>query len=473
MSTRARVLSCLALFVLLRSSVQADPPKGDVASTLDRWLTSSEFKGAALVASDGNVLLRKGYGQADRERSIPYAPETVSTIGSITKQFTAAAILKLEMQGQLHVEDTIDKYLPGVPEDKRSITLHQLLTHTSGLESDFAGDYDAVTRDEYVRRVLSSKLRTAPGSAYHYANSGYSLLGAIVEIVSAQGYETFLREQLFLPSGMRETGYVLPKWDARRVAVGYRAGERWGRPNEKPWATDGPYWALRANGGILSTVDDLLRWHTALEGTEILSAAAKKRMFTPHVREGAGDTYYGYGWMIGKDPWGGALVAHNGGNGVFFADFVRMIDAHLVVILMTNDSTVRGGRIAESLARLARGEDVPVPRPSATSVTPLGAGPREAIVRAWLDAFNAPELGPMRAWREAHAVPRPGTDDAERERRTKAMRDDLGQLELEGQLSSTGEELTVRAKSAHGPVTLRFMFADDGKVDGIGVEVGD
>jgi hypothetical protein len=230
---------------------------------------------------------------------------------------------------------------------------------------------------------------------------------------------------------------------------------------------------LRANGGILSTVDDMLRWRTALEGTTILSAEAKKKMFTPHVREGAGDTYYGYGWMIGKDPWGGALVAHNGGNGVFFADFVRMIDAHLVVIVMTNDSTVRGGRIAESLARLARGEEVPISGASATRVTPLVAGPRETIVRGWLDAFNAPDAAPMRSWREAHAVPRPGTDDAERERRTKAMREDLGQLELEGVVSDTGEELTVRAKSLHGPVTLKFMFEDDGKVAGIGVEVGD
>ena len=446
----------------------------DAGARLDRWLSAAEFRGAVLVARDGTVLLRKGYGLADREQAIPYGPDTVSTIGSITKQFTAAAILKLEMQGKLRVADLIDKYLPGVPEDKRAITLHHLLTHTSGLESDFAGDYDPVSRDEYVRRALSSVLRSAPGQSYHYANSGYSLLGAIVETVSGKGYETYLRDELFTPAGMRETGYKLPQWDTGRIAVGYRDGERWGRSTEKPWAADGPYWALRGNGGVLSTPDDLLRWHAALAGEQVLSASAKQKMFTPHVRQGAADTFYGYGWMIGKDPWGGRLVAHNGGNQVFFADFLRLLDERLVVILMTNDSTVRGGRVAESLARLAHGEEVPVPRrgdPAASR--PLGDGARESLVRAWIDAFNAEDLGPMHAFRAAHAVPHPGVDDAERDRRLQTLRDDLGRLELEGLVDDAGEALTVRARSVRGPVTLRFMFAGDGKLDGIGVEVGD
>ena len=170
------------------------------------------------------------------------------TIGSITKPFTAAAILKLEMQGKLTVEDPIAKHLPGVPEDKRGIAIHHLLTHTAGFESDFAGDYDPVGRDEYVQRVLGSKMRSAPGTAYHYANSGYSLLGAIIEIVSGQPYETYLRDNLFVPAGMKDTGYRVPGRSVDREAVGYDGQKRWGRLSEKPWADDGPYWALRANG---------------------------------------------------------------------------------------------------------------------------------------------------------------------------------------------------------------------------------
>ena len=233
------------------------------------------------------MLLRKGYGMADRENGVAYDAETVFDVGSITKQFTAAAILKLEMQGKLHVEDAIGKYLASVPEDKRGITLHHLLTHTAGLESDFAGDYDPVSRDEYVKRILASKLRSKPGEVYFYANSGYSLLGAIVEIASGMPYEKYLRENLFLPAGMKDTGYKLPNWPPTRVAVGYHDGKRWGRLTEKPWAGDGPYWALRANGGIHSTLDDLLRWHAALTGTRPLRRGEGQDV-PPACQEGAG-----------------------------------------------------------------------------------------------------------------------------------------------------------------------------------------
>src|SRR4029077_12786787 len=201
--------------------------------------------------------------------------DTVFSVGSITKQFTAAAILKLEMQGKLHVEDAIGKYLANVPDDKRAITLHRLLTHTAGLESDFAGDYDPVSRDEYVKRILASKLRTKPGEVFFYANSGYSLLGAIVEIASGMPYEKYLRDNLFLPAGMKDTGYKLPNWPATRVAVGYHDGKRWGRLTEKPWAGDGPYWALRANGGIHSTLDAMLPWHIPLPGGAIFPPRGK------------------------------------------------------------------------------------------------------------------------------------------------------------------------------------------------------
>jgi CubicO group peptidase (beta-lactamase class C family) len=193
---------------------------GALGAEIDRWLKAADFHGNHLLASNGVVLFRKGYGNSDREKGVPYDVATVFSIGSITKQFTAAAILKLEMQGKLHVEDTLVKHLSGVPEDKRGITLHQLLTHTSGLESDFADDFDSVGRDEYVGRILASKLRSKPGETYFYANSGHSLLGAIIETVSGKPYEHFLRENLFLPAGMKETGYRLPGWDLQRIAVG-------------------------------------------------------------------------------------------------------------------------------------------------------------------------------------------------------------------------------------------------------------
>jgi CubicO group peptidase (beta-lactamase class C family) len=466
----------LAYLVLAAALVAAPsaPADAELGEKLDRWLVAADFRGNVLVAKGGAVVLRKGYGMADREKGIPYTAETVFDVGSITKQFTAAAILKLEMQGKLHVEDPIGKYFPGVPEDKKAITLHHLLTHTSGLESDFAGDYDPVSRDEYVKRALASKLRTKPGDTHFYANSGYSLLGAIVEIASGKPYEQYLAENLFLPSGMRETGYRLPGWDPKRLAVGYKGGKRWGRITEKPWAADGPYWALRANGGIHSTLDDLLRWHVALAGEKVLSAAEKEKLYARHVREGEGaDTFYGYGWSIADAPGGGRLVEHNGGNGVFYADFLRFLDEDLVVILSTNDSEVRGGRTAEALARMCHGDEVPVPKPVSGEAKPLGSDGRDAVVRSWLDAFNAPTTDAMRAFRAAHAVSRPGLDDAERDRRLARMRSDLGHLEIVGVVDRSEEEVVVRAKSERGPtVTLRFQFVREGKLDGVGVEVG-
>ncbi len=286
----------LGALVLAAAATAAAPPDAGLGDKLDRWLVSADFKGNVLVWKSGTAVLRKGYGLSDREAGVAYDADTVFSIGSITKQFTAAAILKLEMQGKLKVEDSIAKYLPGVPDDKKAITLHRLLTHTSGLESDFAGDYDPVGRDEYVKRVLGSKLRTKPGEAYDYANAGYSLLGAIVEIVSGKSYESYLRENLFLPAGMKETGYILPKWPASRMAVGYRAGNRWGRINEKPWAADGPYWALKANGAISSTLDDMRRWHQALVADSLLSASEEAKMFAKRVQDGPGaDSHHGCG----------------------------------------------------------------------------------------------------------------------------------------------------------------------------------
>ena len=447
--------------------------EGELGAKIDHWLEAAEFRGNVLVARGGVVLLRKGYGRSDREQDVPYGPDTVFSIGSITKQFTAAAILKLEMQGKLRVEDPLGTHVPGVPEDKRAITLHQLLTHTTGLDSDFAGDFDPVGRDDYVRRILASKLRSKPGATYFYANSGYSLLGAVVELVSGKPYEQFLRDNLFLPAGMKETGYRLPKWDMRRVAVGYKDGQRWGRLSEKPWAEDGPYWALRANGGIHSTLDDMLLWHAALQADTVLSAVEKAKMYAQHAREGAGaESFYGYGWSIKDVPTLGRLVTHNGGNGVFYADFLRFVDEDFVVILSTNDSTVRGGKIAEGVARLAHGQDVPTPARRDAEPKPLGSTGKDAVIREWLAAFNAPDLAAMRAFREAHATPRPEVSEAEREQRLKRMRAELGRLESEGILEASGEKITVRAKGSTGLVArLGFIFTPNGKLDGVAVEI--
>lgn len=336
---------CVLVFVYSMAAAQQNPSKGlvkgDLGAKLDgqmRQLTDKGFSGVLLVAKDGQIVLEKGYGLANRENKTPYTAETVFTVGSITKQFTGAAILKLEMQGKLQTSDKISKYFKELPPDKADITLHQLLAHSAGFVHAFGDDYERLTRDEVIKRALASKLRYVPGAKHEYSNVGYSLLGAIIEIVTGTSYERFLHDNLFKPAGMTNTGYVLPKWKRENLAVGYREdGSRWGTPLDHAWDKDGPYWNLRANGGILSTTQDLYKWHLALEGEKVLSNKAKEKYFTPHIAEQPeAVSFYGYGWVIEKTGRGTKLIWHDGGNGFFYADFRRYIDEKVVYIVATN-----------------------------------------------------------------------------------------------------------------------------------------
>ncbi len=380
----------LALTSLAVSQVAEDPAKAAIADTrtyLQR-LEKLGFAGVVLVAKGGTPLFAEGFGLADRERGLRWTPATVSCTGSITKQFTGAAILKLEEDKKLSVTDPIGLYFKDVPADKAQITLHQLLTHSSGLgDPEGIDDYDPVPLADYVRAVLAQPLLFAPGAGYTYANANFSLLGAIIEKLSGLSYEAFVRERLFLPSGMYETGYLLPQWGDGRMAQGYRAGELWGTVLGHPMAVDGPHWALRANGGIHSTVYDMLRWAQALLEGRVLSPESMKKYWAPHVSEG-GDTFYGYGWSIAKAPDGTKIVTHNGGNGIFFADMAIVPDAGLVVFLMTN--VIADMRAANSLLeqlgmRFLAGK----PYPSIPEIVDLD----EAALTAFAGTYRLPGDG--------------------------------------------------------------------------------
>jgi CubicO group peptidase (beta-lactamase class C family) len=299
-------------------------------------------------------------------------------VGSITKQFTAAAILKLVEERRLSLDDTLPKHFDAVPRDKQGITLHQLLTHSSGItDLPEAGDWDPIGRDELVRRALAGPLAFAPGVGYEYSNAGYSILGAIVEKQTGGSYERFVREKLFLPNGMFETGYVLPAWGDGRLAQGYRHGERWGTVLERPMAADGPYWVLRANGGMHSTAWDMLRWSRALLEGRALASVSRDLAWTPHVSEG-GDTHYGYGWVIAAGPGGEKVVTHNGGNGILFADLAIVPQSGLVAFVQTNvlaDAPVANGLLEQIGARLLAG----VPYPAVPDVVAVEASALAAV----------------------------------------------------------------------------------------------
>lgn len=340
----------------------------DTRDYLER-LEAFGFAGVVLVARGERPLVAEGYGLADRERGIPWTPGTVSTVGSITKQFTGAAILALAEEDRLGLDDPLTAHFENVPEDKRAITLHQLLTHSSGIvDLQGRGDWDPIGRDEFVAAALAQPLAFPPGTGYDYSNAGYSLLGAVIEKLTGGGYERFLRSRFLLPLGLYETGYVLAGWgDATRLAQGYRGDEPWGTVLGRPMADDGPYWVLRANGGIHTTAWDMLRWSRALLEGRALSASSRELLWTPHVREGEGaDFHYGYGWVTMELPDGTEIVGHNGGNGIFFADLALLPDDGVTIFLMTN--VAAGNAYVERLLgqlveRLVAGEPYPdVPR---------------------------------------------------------------------------------------------------------------
>jgi CubicO group peptidase (beta-lactamase class C family) len=238
---------------------------GEEGAALDadvQRASGGAFWGVVLVAKGGETLLAKGYGNADYA-SRPNAPDTLFEIASTSKSFTAAAILKLEMDGKLRVDDPIAKHLKGVPKDKRGITIHHVLTHTSGLSPNVGVPYaSTVSRPEFIRFVLSKPLESAPGEKFAYCNSAYALLAAIVEEVTGKSFEEYSRKKLFEPAGLVDTGFIGDEaLDGARVTVR--------RERLRPGATARDWfwgWGYRGMGGVVTTAQDLLRWDRALRG---------------------------------------------------------------------------------------------------------------------------------------------------------------------------------------------------------------
>ena len=357
-STLKRNLSVLMFGIafFLSHTATAEPEQHIVVQNLQAWhqrAIADGFDGQVLVMQAGKPLLRHAYGMADYEANKAFSTDTVFDIGSITKQFTAAAILKLQEQGKLQLVDTLMRFFPEAPADKQSISLHQLLTHSSGLVNNLSGgDYSKVSRNTFIRRLFKSPLEAPPGSSFSYSNAGYALLGLVIERASGQSYEQYLQQHLLQPAGLRATGYTVPDWQALPIATGYElkrdsfwrgkadgSSERWGTPLEKSWDKDGPWWNLHANGGFLSTIGDLTRWHQALQTESVLKKASTALLFTPHVATTRAGTYYGYGWITEPTGEHGKVVRHGGSNGIFSTDLRYYSDSQLLIIFMTNNDS--------------------------------------------------------------------------------------------------------------------------------------
>ncbi len=269
---------------------------------------------STLVAVNDTIVLHQGFGAIQGARQYPESADSRHWLASVTKQFTAAAILRLQESGRLTVADTIGLFLSGVPLDKRSITIHQLLTHPSGLPKAYAAD-GVHDRSEAVRRILDLRLDHAPGTTFLYSDDNYTLVAAIIEIASGVSYEAYMRTQLFAPAHMTSTGF----WgspEATTVA-----------PTSRPIPPQqrGAHWGQRGSGGVFSTSEDLLRWARALQSGNILSADSRSRLFGQYVRTSAG--MYGYGWFTSETPWKTPMLWTRGnedwGPNAFIALYVR------------------------------------------------------------------------------------------------------------------------------------------------------
>ena len=377
----------LSVSVTQSPTPTASPPPSptlepeDPASKIDQTLTflteRESFTGAVLVARNGEVLLSQGYGLADREKNLPNTPQTKYRLGSITKQFTAMAILLLQAQDKLKVQDPICRYLAECPATWQDITIHHLLTHTSGIP-DFTRfpDYDTTRAApasplQTIVRFKDRPLDFKPGEQWSYSNSGYILLGYIIEQTSGQSYETFLQKNIFEPVQMKNTGY---DHNDGSLATGYTGFyDHWEKADYIDMTV--PY----AAGGLYSTIEDLYRWDQVLYTKQLIPQKLLDLMFTSYAKIPGTDLSYGYGWFVGKMN-NHQVVSHGdgilnsaaasrsytseSGNGPQgnndiegFATEIRLYtDDKVTIIILSNRDTTNVGEVSDQIAQAVLGE---------------------------------------------------------------------------------------------------------------------
>lgn len=332
-----------------------------VQSYADRSL----FNGSMLVARNGEVIVKKGYGMANFEWEIPNTPDTRFRLGSLTKQFTSMVILQLVDEGKLALEDKLSDRLPYYRKDTGSkVTIHQLLNHTSGIPNytDIAdvlkhGRETLSTRD-LVTAWCSRDLEFEPGTKFVYSNSGYVILGALVEEVTGKKYEQVVKEGIFEPLGMKASGYDHYESVISRRATGYD-----NRLDSIRHAEFVDMSLPHAAGALYSTVEDLLLWDQALYGAKLLSDAGKMKIFTP------GQGSYGYGWYIMKAPAGPdkaerQFFRHMGAIFGFSSLILRVPQERILIVLLNNTGGAPLSQISQGIGDILYGREPQVPRQS-------------------------------------------------------------------------------------------------------------
>ncbi len=332
-----------------------------VDELLKAHVSVNDFSGSVLLANGGTPLVAKGYGYANREWEIPNTPQTKFRIGSITKQFTSMLVMQLREQGKLRVEDSVCQYVTPCPDAWKPVTIHHLLTHTSGIPTYTGmaewreGNMVPKTVDQIIAFFRDRPLQWTPGEKYAYNNSGYFLLGVVIEQAAGKKYEQALEEMILTPLGMKDTGYDWPRTIIARRASGYTGRGR-ALTNAAALDMQQPYSA----GALYSTVEDLLKWDQALYTEKLLPEAAKAIMWTPVLSN------YAYGWQVAEpapQTFGYRRVAHGGGINGFSAMIVRVPGPNVTAIVLANNDTANAGAVARDLLAIYYGQSYTIPAP--------------------------------------------------------------------------------------------------------------
>ena len=349
----------LAVALLATLSLAAQTPVQNAMAYMAATTKHNAFMGTVLVAKDGKVLFSNGYGFANAEHNVPNTPDTKFRLGSLTKQFTAVAILQLEEQGKLKVTDPACNYLPNCPDTWKPITIHQLATHTSGL-FNFTEDPDHARASvlpsppsQTLEKIRNKPLDFPPGTQFGYSNSGYAALALIIEKASGLPYPQYLDKHVFTPAGMQNSGHDSHTLVLPNRATGYSGSGQ--TLHHAPYVDmSNPIGA----GDLYSTVQDLLLWDQALRTDLLLKSRAK--LFTPEKEN------YAYGWEVTR-LFNRPVHTHDGGINGFSTIILRFPGDNLVSIVLSNNASPVTGKIGRDLAAIFLGEkfDMPKPRPTA------------------------------------------------------------------------------------------------------------
>jgi CubicO group peptidase (beta-lactamase class C family) len=366
--TFSRLAAWIGLCLLFASSVLAQnapsspPTDQEITAKVEEYMNAAVkvdgFGGSILIARNGKPVISKSYGMANIELSVPNTPQTVFRLGSVTKQFTAMAIIMLVERDKLGVSDPICKYLPDCPAAWKPITVKNLLTHTSGIPNytsfpEFAKTAVLPTLPaEMIGQLKDKPLEFAPGEKFAYSNSGYYVLGEIIERASGKTYAEFLQENIFSPLGMKQTGYDNPLEIIRNRAAGYQrqGGE----------IINAAYMDMTipfAAGALYSTTGDLLIWDQALYTEKLVSRKSLDEIFTPFKS----DNGYGYGWSIGK-KFDRRVIAHGGGIYGFASQITRFPEDRVTVIVLSNIQAAPAGKIANDLSAIVFDASYEIPK---------------------------------------------------------------------------------------------------------------